>query len=92
MPDKTVFRKDLETIINCNSMENGSNTPDFILANYLAGCLELFDKTVAAREVWYGRDPNVGPGAAPTPLTTLDSSPHPVLVDEIDTDPGRKQS
>lgn len=49
------FRKQLETLINSESRENGSDTPDFILAEYLVGCLENFDKTVQAREKWYGR-------------------------------------
>jgi hypothetical protein len=49
------FRKDLEQAINRNSMENGSDTPDFLLAEYLADCLAAFDKAMAAREKWYGR-------------------------------------
>lgn len=49
------FRKELETLINRHSRENGSNTPDFILAEYLEGCLQVFDETLAKREIWYGR-------------------------------------
>lgn len=52
------FRKELEEIINRNSQENGSNTPDFILADYLANCLLAFDTACNMREHWYGR--NVG--------------------------------
>lgn len=52
------FRKDLEQIINRNSMENGSDTPDFLLAEYLQDCLLAFDKAVKARERWYGREPH----------------------------------
>jgi hypothetical protein len=48
------FRKELEQLINRHSMENGSNTPDWILADYLAGCLCLFDSTVNARARWCG--------------------------------------
>lgn len=55
------FRVELQSLINRYSKENGSNTPDFILADYLAGCLENFDKTVAAREKWYGREPKKVP-------------------------------
>jgi hypothetical protein len=36
------------------SSENGSNTPDFILAKYLLGCLWAFDVAVKARDDWYG--------------------------------------
>ena len=50
------FYKELEHLVNRYSKENGSNTPDFILAEYLQGCLNLFDNTVGKREKWYGRD------------------------------------
>lgn len=46
------FRSDLRDIINKHSKENGSNTPDFILANMLAGFLETFDEAMKAREDW----------------------------------------
>jgi hypothetical protein len=49
------FVYELEQLINKFSKENGSDTPDYILAEYLKGCLELFDKTVALREMFYGR-------------------------------------
>lgn len=49
------FRKALENLINCHSMENGSDTPDFMLAEYLSDCLRAFDKAVSARERWYDR-------------------------------------
>ena len=50
---KSEFRKDLEISINACSMENGSDTPDFILAEYLEDCLRAYDKTVRAREGWW---------------------------------------
>lgn len=59
------FRDELEDLINSHSKENGSNTPDFILAEFLSDCLDAFDRTVAKREKWYGRE-NAGPGAAVT--------------------------
>ena len=49
------FKKELKNLINKYSMEAGSDTPDFILSEYLAGCLENFDQTLEAREKWYGR-------------------------------------
>lgn len=54
---KYTFRKELQKLINRESMENGSNTPDFLLAEYLADCLAAFDRVVSAREKWYGREP-----------------------------------
>lgn len=54
---KTEFRKELTKLINRESMENGSDTPDFLLAEYLTDCLAVFDRVVKAREKWYGREP-----------------------------------
>ena len=48
--DKMNFKKELTALINKASMENGSNTPDYILAEYLNDCLSAFDKAVKARE------------------------------------------
>jgi len=49
------FEKQLTKLINEHSMENSSNTPDFILARYLKGCLDNFNVIIQARESWYGR-------------------------------------
>ena len=49
MGDKEAFRADLAAVINRHSKENGSNTPDFILAVYLERCLAVFDLAVGAR-------------------------------------------
>ena len=48
------FRKELATLINRHSLENGSDTPDFILAEYLSGCLKAFDNAFERRLIWYG--------------------------------------
>ncbi len=47
------FRKELEILINKHSMEQFSNTPDFILANFLTSCLTAFDSATRSREEWY---------------------------------------
>ena len=52
--DKPEFRKALEHAINCHSMESGSNTPHFVLAQYLADCLAAFDKAVQHRWAYSG--------------------------------------
>ena len=52
------FKKELESLINKYSIENGSNTPDFILADYLWQCIETFNNAMHSRELWYGRDIN----------------------------------
>jgi hypothetical protein len=51
--EPSTFRRDLETLINKHSIENGSNTPDFILANYLVNCLDAFEIAVNRRTEWY---------------------------------------
>jgi hypothetical protein len=50
------FRADLAAVINKHSRENGSSTPDFILADYLADCLRIWDQAVSARDRWHGRE------------------------------------
>jgi hypothetical protein len=47
------FEKALEELINCHSMENASNTPDFILAEYMKDCLNAFNKAANQREAWH---------------------------------------
>ena len=47
------FRDDLRGLINRHSMENGSNTPDFILADFVMQCLDAFDIAANRRSVWY---------------------------------------
>ena len=51
------FEKELEQVINMHSEENASNTPDFILAQYLLACLAAWNTGVQQRENWYRRDP-----------------------------------
>ncbi|GAJ21261.1 unnamed protein product [marine sediment metagenome] len=51
------FTDKLRCLINSESMEGISNTPDFILAQYMNSCLEVFVEAVQQRETWHGRDP-----------------------------------
>jgi hypothetical protein len=50
------FRDELSALINKYSKENGSNTPDFILAGFLTDCLSAFDKATRVRTAWYDND------------------------------------
>ena len=45
------FRKELTSLLNTHSMENGSDTSDRVLAVYLVKCLENFDLAVRDRGV-----------------------------------------
>ncbi len=51
---KTELEKKLEGLINEESRENDSNTPDFILAEFMMKCLDAFELASNRREVWYG--------------------------------------
>ena len=44
------FRQELTDAINRCSAENGSNTPDFILAEYLLDCLNAYENAVSRRD------------------------------------------
>ena len=54
------FERELQSLLNRYSMENASNTPDFILAEYLKNCLLAFNSASNARETWY--DVKLRPG------------------------------
>ena len=55
-PDYEAVQKDFTDVINRHSLENESNTPDFILAEYLVMCLRAFTISSRARERWYGKE------------------------------------
>lgn len=52
--ERPAFDKALERLINCYSLESGSNTPDFILAEYLKSSLINFHQASRMRDNWYG--------------------------------------
>lgn len=59
----------LTDTLNRASAENASNTPDFILAQYLLGCLAAFDTATQQRETWYGRDARPGSPSVATRIS-----------------------
>jgi hypothetical protein len=64
------FRSELEGLINRYSIESGSNTPDYILADYLMDCLRAFDSAVNVRTEWYRDTPD---GADRTAIIAQDN-------------------
>ncbi len=54
--EPATLERDISAVLNRHSAENDSNTPDFILAQFLIGCLAVWDIGVQQRETWYGRD------------------------------------
>jgi len=70
-PRDETLEKKIASALNAHSAENGSNTPDFILAEYLLGCLAAWDKGVKAREKWYGVEQRPGGDSASEPAERL---------------------
>jgi hypothetical protein len=56
----TDFEKELAALINKYSLENESNTPDFILAAFLVESLRVLGTTMRQRDGWFG-DCHVAP-------------------------------
>lgn len=44
------FREDLETLLGKYNMEKGSNTDNYILAEYLRDCIKAFDCAIVLRD------------------------------------------
>ena len=51
------FERELEQLINKFSKEDDSNTPDFLLAEYLNNCLINYGIIVSRRDEWYSNKP-----------------------------------
>lgn len=47
------FQDELADLINKYSLENDSDTPDFLLATYLRHCLETWNVITQLRTDWY---------------------------------------
>jgi len=47
------FQNDLADLINKYSLENDSDTPDFLLAAYLRHCLDTWNVITQLRTDWY---------------------------------------
>ena len=46
------FKKELEVLINRCNIENESDTPDYIIAEYLTNLLKIFNNTTKKRDKW----------------------------------------
>lgn len=51
------FTEELIALLNKHGIDNRCNTPDYILAEYLTSCLELYKNTVRSRDTWFGFKP-----------------------------------
>ena len=61
------LEREITNALNRCSAENGSDTPDFILAQFLLGCLAAWNTGVQQREKWYGREIRVLASTADAP-------------------------
>ena len=52
-PDRQSFQNALRGLINSYSMENESDTPDYVLAQYVLGCLNAFTAATRERDRWH---------------------------------------
>jgi hypothetical protein len=55
------LQKELEELLNKDSRENESDTPDYILAEYMMTCLEAYETAVKKRSDWHGKVEEVKP-------------------------------
>ena len=61
------LREEIGMVLNKHSRENFSNTPDFILAEFLIQSLSAFETASRAREKWYGYENRPAQGG-PKPI------------------------
>lgn len=74
VPLENDFRIELQQLINKHSVEGSSNTPDFILTDYLIRCIDNFTETTQAREAWYGVKLKPGVNNASSDKSTMGST------------------
>lgn len=58
--DSETLAAELTSLLNRHSIENGSDTPDFLLADYLLNCLDAYERITQGRDAWYGMNPQPG--------------------------------
>lgn len=51
------FEQELKELINRHSIENESDTPDYILARYILNCLYSYSCAVRTRDQFFGFEP-----------------------------------
>ena len=66
--DLVTFRTELIKLVNRFNLEAESDTPDFMLADYMLLCLRAFDEATRLRDRWYGN-------SKPRPATQKEGKP-----------------
>jgi len=57
--EKKSFGDELKDLINRYNVENNSNTPDFVLSQYLVHCLAAYETAIHSRNKFYGRQESI---------------------------------
>ena len=70
--NETSFRHELTSLLNRFSRENVSDTPDYLLADYMIRCLDAYEHITQARDAWHGfmpwgHDPRCSPAGTEFP-------------------------
>jgi hypothetical protein len=56
MTDEPNLHRELSALLNSYSVENRSDTPDFVLATFMLQCLSAFNVATRMRTNWYTAD------------------------------------
>lgn len=70
MRNRAKFMEEVRSAINRYSMEQGSSTPDFLLAEYLLGCLSIYEHTIQKRDNYFNLAIMRGPKNETPPRTS----------------------
>jgi hypothetical protein len=54
------LERELTSLLNRYCAESVSDTPDFILANFVLESLKVFNETTRRRDQWWGFVPEIG--------------------------------
>ena len=57
------FREGLEELLRKYDKESGSDTPDYVLAEFIIAMLKIFDEAIITRDTWYNIVINSGEDA-----------------------------
>jgi len=49
------LKDDLAELLNQHSMEQASETPDYVLAEYMLGCLYTYEKAIVGKELFWDK-------------------------------------
>jgi hypothetical protein len=68
------LERDLERLLNQHSVENGSNTPDYVLASLLKATLDTWELHMKERDRWWGNRSILGPGNSHPAVSSSDET------------------